>query len=686
MMRAASLVLIAALPLLGCADERSRATSQHPTAPALPQTMPVEPLPFTTPAAATAGDAVLVGAGNIARCDGTGDDATAALLDGIAGTVFTLGDNVYPEGSAANFASCYEPTWGRHVARTRPAPGDVDYLTVGGGAYYDYFGAAAGPAGRGFYAYDAGAWRVIVLNSAISKAPGSTQERWLRSELAANPRECIVAYWHHPLFWSGTSGSVRDAIRPLWDALYEAGADIVVNAHNRNYERFARQRPDGTADPERGIRQFIVGTGGYDLGSAFGAPLPNSEVRSRAALGVLKLTLRANGYSWEFVPRAGGSFTDSGDDTCGVLEPPPAQPNRPPVAHAGGPYSATVGTTISFDGTASYDPDDDVLGYAWTFGDGGSATGPQPTHAFTSAGTYTVTLTVTDAHGATSQATTAASITQPPPPPTGAVLVGAGNIARCDRQGDEVTAALLDAIAGTVMALGDNAYPGGSTASYANCYNPTWGRHRERTYPAAGNHDYGTAAAAPYFQYFGARAGDPGRGYYSYDLGGWHIVVLNSNKDFVSTSTDSEQLQWLRADLAAAASRGMQCTLAYWHHPRFYQGGTTSHRNTSVLPFWKELYAAGAEVVVNAHFHLYERYAPQRPDGTADPERGIRQFIVGTGGYGHDVLNAASPNVEVRNADTWGVLKLTLEPGAYTWEFVPEAGRTFTDTGRGTCR
>jgi hypothetical protein len=310
-------------------------------------------------------------------------------------------------------------------------------------------------------------------------------------------------------------------------------------------------------------------------------------------------------------------------------------------------------------------------------------------HPYDAAGSYTVRVSVTDKDGDMGSDEVAVTVTPPPPPPppwTGAVLVGAGNIARCDRTGDEATAALLDGITGSVMVLGDNAYEHGTDAEYANCYHPTWGRHRSRTYPAVGNHEYDTSAGRPYFDYFGARAGDPAGGYYSYDLGEWHVIVLNSNKDFVSTTSNSAQLQWLRADLAAAASRGMQCTLAYWHHPRFYQGGTSAYRNTNVLPFWNELYAAGVEVVVNAHFHLYERYAPQRPDGTPDAQRGIRQFIVGTGGYGSDALLAASPNVEVRNNNTWGVLKLSLEPGAYSWEFVPVAGKTFTDTGRQTCR
>src|SRR5919108_2313221 len=339
----------AALTLLGgCFDERT---------PSQPPTAPVERPAFTTGVAGSAideGIVVLAGAGNIARCDGTGDEVTASVLDGIGGIVFTLGDNAFPAGTATDFTSCYENSWGRHRTRTRPAVGDVDYGTTGATGYYNYFGASAGEAGKGYYSYDAGSWRVIVLNSAIDKSVGSSQETWLRAELSANPRPCILAYWHHPLFWSGTTSHVREAIRPLWNALYEAGADLVLNGHNRNYERFARQRPDGTADPARGIRQFIIGTGGYDLGSAFGTPRTNSEVRSRAAFGVLKLSLGSDAYAWEFVPQPGSSFRDSGSERC---SPVANRDNRAPVADAGGPYAAAEGSSVAFDATLSTDPD-----------------------------------------------------------------------------------------------------------------------------------------------------------------------------------------------------------------------------------------------------------------------------------------------------------------------------------------
>jgi hypothetical protein len=267
----------------------------------------------------------------------------------------------------------------------------------------------------------------------------------------------------------------------------------------------------------------------------------------------------------------------------------------------------------------------------------------------------------------------------PPPPGTTNVLVGAGDIADCGSSGDEATAALLDAIAGIVFTAGDNAYDDGSAANFAQCYAGSWGRHKARTRPAPGNHDYHTAGAADYYAYFGATAGAAGQGYYSYDLGDWHIVSLNSNVDM---RAGSPQETWLRADLAASTRT---CTLAYWHHPRF-SSGTQHGSSSSTSPLWQALYDVGAEIVVSGHEHNYERFAPQTPDGIAAPLNGIREFVVGTGGTGHyDDLGTALPTSVVFNGTTFGVLKLTLGPGSYAWEFLPVAGETFTDSGSGSC-
>jgi hypothetical protein len=269
---------------------------------------------ITVTAAPTGAGAVFVGAGDIADCGSSGDEATAALLDAIAGTVFTTGDNVYNDGSATQFAQCYEPTWGRHRARTRPSPGNHDYRTSGASGYYAYFGANAGDAGVGYYSFDLGEWHIISLNSNVSMSAGSPQEQWLRADLAATSRACVLAYWHHPRFSSGDHGSDTGP-RPLWQALYEFGAEVVLAGHDHDYERFAPQTPDGARDDARGIRQFVVGTGGTGFRSV-STPIANSETTNDDTFGVLKLTLSPGGYAWEFVPVAGGTYRDAGAGTC----------------------------------------------------------------------------------------------------------------------------------------------------------------------------------------------------------------------------------------------------------------------------------------------------------------------------------------------------------------------------------
>jgi Calcineurin-like phosphoesterase len=263
-----------------------------------------------------------------------------------------------------------------------------------------------------------------------------------------------------------------------------------------------------------------------------------------------------------------------------------------------------------------------------------------------------------------------------------AILAGAGDIADCkDLSGAEATAKLLDKIPGTVFAVGDLAYPDGTKENF-ECYDKTWGRAKSRTRPAPGNHEFHSSAATPYFDYFGAAAGDPKTGYYSYELGAWHIIVLNSEcKDVGGCEAGSPQEKWLRADLT---THPVACTLAYWHKPLFSSGG--AHGNDlTVKPLFQALYDANADVVVNGHDHDYERFAPQNPDGVADPLRGIREFVAGTGGKSHRPFGAAKPNSEVRDAAAFGVLKLTLKPKSYNWEFIPEAGRSFTDSGLGNC-
>ncbi|UCF75907.1 MAG: metallophosphoesterase [Betaproteobacteria bacterium] len=261
------------------------------------------------------------------------------------------------------------------------------------------------------------------------------------------------------------------------------------------------------------------------------------------------------------------------------------------------------------------------------------------------------------------------------------VLVGAGDIARCGREAVEATAKLLDGIPGTVFTAGDNVYERGTLDEYRRCYESTWGRHKARTRPAPGNHDYRTEAAAGYFDYFGAAAGKRGEGWYSYDIGGWHVVVLNSNCAAVGCGADSAQLQWLAADLAASSAK---CTLAYWHHPRW--GGGSRRPEPGVQAFWDVLYEKGAELVINGHDHFYERIAPVDPKGVPNPARGIRQITVGTGGGSlYEFEKPPLPITEVRDDKTYGVLKLSLNADGYDWQFVGVPGSLFSDSGSAAC-
>jgi acid phosphatase type 7 len=291
-------------------------------------------------------------------------------------------------------------------------------------------------------------------------------------------------------------------------------------------------------------------------------------------------------------------------------------------------------------------------------------------------------LAVVLALDATSSVRPVPTAPAPPVQPTSApTLYAAGDIAGCEWTTDEQTGDVLEARTGAIAALGDTVYSNGTHAEYADCYEPAWGAVKARTRPAPGNHEYHTPGAAGYYGYFGAAAGDPSQGYYSYDVGTWHVVVLNSNCEVVSCAAGSPQDEWLRADLAATEAK---CTLAYWHQPRFSSGFHGSH--SAVAPFWDALYEHGAELVLGGHEHSYERFAPQRPDRAPDPAFGIRQFVVGTGGAplrGPGATPAA--NSERFESSSHGVLELALGEGTYTWAFVPVPGSSLTDTGSGTC-
>jgi hypothetical protein len=291
------------------------------------------------------------------------------------------------------------------------------------------------------------------------------------------------------------------------------------------------------------------------------------------------------------------------------------------------------------------------------------------------AGVFVAIIAAGDGSGFAQQTSSAASVDP--------VLVGAGDIVDCpDYSNAEATAKLLDKIPGTVYTVGDNVYPDGTAEQFRDCYGPTWGRHKARTRPAAGNHDFHSGGATPYFDYFGVAAGDPKSGAYSYDLGAWHIVVLNSECEPAGgCGAGSPQEKWLKQDLQAHPAA---CTLAYWHKPLFSSGG--AHGNDPEMKaFWQDLYSAHAALILTGHDHDYERFAPQDPDGKPDPAHGIREFVVGTGGKSHRVFGKIVATSEVRNSDTYGVLKLTLHLKSYDWEFIPEAGKAFRDSGSGAC-
>lgn len=264
------------------------------------------PLPNAT---SSTGSVVMVGAGDISTCGNNNDEATAKLLDSIAGMVFTLGDNAYNSGTLTEYTNCYNPTWGRHITRTKPVPGNHDYETAGAAGYFQYFNNLLP-----YYAYDLGAWRIYALNSEINVSATGAQAVWLQADLAANPRLCVLAYWHRPRWSSGTTHGNSADMQALWQILSSAGAELVLNGHEHNYERFTQLGASGSP-VTKGLREIVVGTGG-ESHYPFGTPLTTSQARNSSTFGVLKLTLNPSSYSWQFVPVAGSTFTDSGTTNC----------------------------------------------------------------------------------------------------------------------------------------------------------------------------------------------------------------------------------------------------------------------------------------------------------------------------------------------------------------------------------
>jgi hypothetical protein len=310
----------------------SRSTGLQPTAPVPPTVGQASPAGSEiTPATPTAGSAsatatatepaaaVLVGAGDISECDNDRDAATADLVETVDGVVIALGDNVYEDGTLKEYQRCYDPTWGRPSIRDRTMPivGNHEYNTPDAAGYFRYFGAAAGDPDEGWYAFDAGAWRVYALNSNCAEVggcgAGSAQELWLRNDLAANPRRCVAALAHHPRFSSGQHGD-NDVMADLWRTLQQAGAELMLSGHDHSYERFAPQDAAGRAD-EAGLVQLVVGTGGRDP-YPFAATRANSVVKATPVFGVIRLELRPDSYAFEFLPIEGIEFSDAGTADC----------------------------------------------------------------------------------------------------------------------------------------------------------------------------------------------------------------------------------------------------------------------------------------------------------------------------------------------------------------------------------
>lgn len=389
-----------------------------------------------------------------------------------------------------------------------------------------------------------------------------------------------------------------------------------------------------------------------------------------------------------------GLFAFAVDCKSPTLPPPPPPPAGAPVVHAGQDVSVQVGTPYQLAATFN---DTTTNAAPWEYGinwgDGSNTTGTKNTispitgsHTYASAGTFEVKVSVTNSRGMTGNGSLTVGATEAPAP----VILAAGDIGDCNRTTDNATGALLETLQGTVMPLGDNAYESGTPTEFADCYDPAWGAVKGRTRPVAGNHDYynpgATKNADGYFGYFGSAAGDPAKGYYDFTLGSWLVIVLNTGTESGSfIAAGSAQEQWLRAELAKHSGL---CAVAMFHHPQFSTLKDRPFIRPETTPLWQALYDGGVDLVLNGHDHTYQRFKPMRPDGTADAAFGIRQITVGTGGgetlYAFDP-SVTNPNLEVRNSDTWGVLKLTLHPSSYDWQFIRATGGSFTDSGTGTC-
>ncbi|MEP6729520.1 MAG: PKD domain-containing protein [bacterium] len=411
LVRAASAAAVIALVGCGHADQAMRPSS----------------IALRTDLTPAATDPVVVTAGDIACGTTTAPGTpckqaqTGALIGQIgADAVIPLGDNQYENGTLLEFNNFYGPTWGVYKSITWPVVGNHEYQTPGATGYFDYFngiGVQTGRAGdrlKGYYSFNLGAWHVVVLNSncsIVNCSAGSAQEQWLRADLAANPVACTLAAWHHPRFSSGVHNNDAST-QALWQALYDNHADVVINGHDHDYERFAPQTPTGALDNTNGVRSFVIGTGGKEQ-RGFATIRPNSQFRSNTSLGVLKLVLHPTSFDWQFVPVPGDPLNDAGTATCNTV----GTSNQAPTAVITAPLnnaSFAQGASVSFAGTGT-DPEDGALSGAslvWTSSrDGQIGTGTSFSKSNLSVGVHTITLTAKDANGATGTATRTITIT-----------------------------------------------------------------------------------------------------------------------------------------------------------------------------------------------------------------------------------------------------------------------------------
>jgi hypothetical protein len=579
-------------------------------------------------------------------------------ISGLAGTVTNATLRVYANSSLSsgvNANRVADNTWGETTITYANAPavgtaiGTSSAVTAGTWVSIDVTPYVTGNGTLSFALTSANATALSVASREATNKPQlvistATSSTSTPTATASAPTATKVLPTATP---GGTGGSVT--LNPV--------ADVYVDPTfpSTNYGSSTQIRVDGSPTVRGYLRFTVSGLSG----------------------AVSKATLRLYANS---SLSTGITANRVADNTWGEMTI--TYSNAPTVGSAIGTTGAvTMGTWISADVT-SYVTGNGTFSFALTSTNASAlslasreATN-EPQLVITTAATI---ATATPSSVATKTATPKPTATVTSTATGAAVLVGAGDIAVCGITGDEQTAKLIDGIPGTVATFGDNSNDEGTAAQYANCYDPTWGRLKARTKPAVGNHDYLTSSGTPYFNYFGAAA-HPTKAYYSYDLGSWHVVVLNSECSHVGgCQAGSAQEQWLKADLAANQKR---CTLAYWHEPRFSSGQWGNH--TRYDAFWQDLYQAHATLVLNGHDHDYERFAPQNPSGKADPN-GIREFVVGTGGAGAGPLNSAQPNSEVRHTGTWGVIKLTLQATSYSWDFIPVAGQTFTDSGSESC-